>query len=92
MKHDQVSERGVTSAHGPKGGREGEFLSLFLRVVDIRTRIRRLVEGVGDTNEGTRGRRGHGESHLRRETKRQRGRGEGVRSRNRRVEEGRRAR
>lgn len=31
--------------------REGEFLSLFLRVVDIRTRVRRLVEGVGDTNE-----------------------------------------
>lgn len=31
--------------------RKGEFLSLFLRVVDIRTRVRRLVEGVGDTNE-----------------------------------------
>lgn len=31
--------------------RKGEFLSLFLRVVDIRTRIQRLVEGVGDTNE-----------------------------------------
>lgn len=28
-----------------EGGRgRGEFLSLFLRVVDIRTRIRRLVE------------------------------------------------
>lgn len=55
MKHDQVSERGVTSAHrtmeeevnededeGEGGG--GEHLSLFLRVVDIRTRIRRLGE------------------------------------------------
>lgn len=57
MKHDQVSERGVTSAHrtmeeeeeekdedeeGREGGRE--ILSLFLRVVDIRTRIRRLGE------------------------------------------------
>lgn len=56
MKHDQVSERGVTSAHRTmeeeekevdeekeeEGGKE--LLSLFLRVVDIRTRIRRLVE------------------------------------------------
>lgn len=52
MKHDQVSERGVTRAHkgqrrrrrkkGKGGGRE--FLSLFPRVVDIRTRMRRLVE------------------------------------------------
>ena len=46
MKHDQVSERGVTSAYGPKEdeARRGKLLSLFLRVVDIRTRIRRLVE------------------------------------------------
>lgn len=50
MKHDQVSERGVTSVHRTmeeeEGGREGgrERLSLFLRVVDIRTRIRRLGE------------------------------------------------
>lgn len=55
MKHDQVSERGVTSAHRTmeeeenededeedEGGRE--HFSLFLRVVDIRTRIRRLSE------------------------------------------------
>lgn len=59
MKHDQVSERGVTSPYGTmeeeeeeeedededeeeEGGRER--LSLFLRVVDIRTRIRHLDE------------------------------------------------
>jgi len=60
MKHDQVSERGVTSSYGTmeeeeeeeeedededkeeEGGRER--LSLFLRVVDIRTRIRHLGE------------------------------------------------
>lgn len=51
MKHDQVSERGVTSVRKTaeeenKGGKRSgrEFLSLFLRVVDIRTRIRHLVE------------------------------------------------
>lgn len=54
MKHDQVSERGVTSAHRTmeeedededeeEEGRR-ERLSLFLRVVDIRTRIQRLGE------------------------------------------------
>ena len=58
MKHDQVSERGVTSAHRTmekeeeeekdedeeerEREREREILSLFLRVVDIRTRIRSL--------------------------------------------------
>lgn len=57
MKHDQVSERGVTSAHrtmekeeeeedekNEEKERGRELLSLFLRVVDIRTRIRRLGE------------------------------------------------
>lgn len=58
MKHDQVSERGVTSAHRTTEKEEEEEeededeeeeegrvrLSLFLRVVDIRTRIRRLGE------------------------------------------------
>lgn len=62
MKHDQVSERGVTSAHRTQEeeeevekakrerGREREserdcvsHSPLSLRVVDIRTRIRRLV-------------------------------------------------
>lgn len=55
MKHDQVSERGVTSAHRTmeeeenededkeeEGGRES--VSPFSYVVDIRTRIRRLGE------------------------------------------------
>lgn len=44
MKHDQVSERGVTV--GRRGWRG--TVALFLRVVDIRTRdttSRRLVEG-----------------------------------------------
>lgn len=55
MKHDQVSERGVTSAHrtmeeeeeedeDEEEEGEREVLSLFLRVVDIRTKIRRLGE------------------------------------------------
>lgn len=64
MKHDQVSERGVTSAHRTmeeekeekeeeedededeeeEGEREREHISLFLRVVDIRTRTWRLGE------------------------------------------------
>lgn len=59
MKHDQVSERGVTSAHRTmeeeeeedeaeeeegEREREREVLSLFLCVVDIRTKIRRLGE------------------------------------------------
>lgn len=50
MKHDQVSERGVTSAHRTQEKEEEEKREnlslpppLFLRVVDIRTRIRRLV-------------------------------------------------
>ena len=49
MKHEQVSERGVTER---RRGWRGT-VALFLRVVDIRTRIRRLVgpRKVGGTNE-----------------------------------------